>query len=382
MNILFLLHSYPKIGGIEMVTETVSRYLVKKHNVFYLARICDKNLSDKYKNCFYFPVRNGKGAIDYYNNLVERLNIDIVINQGPFLPYNSILNNKWRNKNVRIYSFLHFMPGFDFERIKTEWHSEKNPLKRQFKRIKTMLHLNSVQYNPEKIRKKYRLLCEYSNKVILLSDSYIDLFAKAYHQKDTSMLMSIPNPSKYECERHDILDIKKKTVLFVGRLEYESKRVDRLINIWNRITDKNGWTLKIVGDGPDREFLQQFASENNVSEIEFIGQKNDIRPYYEEASVVVLTSEFEGLSLCFIEAMQFGAIPLCFDVSLGNHEMIEEVSDLLLVPPFDMDKFVSVLSGLMKDDSMRMSLARKSLECGKKYLLDNIGKQWDALIES
>lgn len=380
MNILFLLHSYPKVGGIEMVTETISRYLVRNNNIFYLARVYDSSLSVSRKNCFYFPVRNGRTAVEFYNNLIDGLKIDVVINQGPFLPYNNIIYNKDRNRNVRVYSFLHFMPGFDFERVKTDWRSAKSPVKRFIKRTKAYLHLNSIQYNPEKLRRQYRQLCEYSEKVVLLSDAYIDLFAKAYRQTDTSMLVSIPNPSKYECEANDILSRKKKVVLFVGRLEFESKRVDRLLKIWASIPDKDGWTLKIVGDGPDREHLEDIVSAENISDIDFLGQKEDLRPYYEEASVVVLTSEFEGLSLCFIEGLQFGAIPVCFDVSLGNREMIGAVSPELLIKPFDMEAYAAELSKLMSDSNHRHSLAVRARECGSKYLLENIGRQWDSLI--
>ncbi|MDR2929267.1 MAG: hypothetical protein LBV41_13890 [Cytophagaceae bacterium] len=81
MNILFLLHSYPKVGGIEMVTQTISHYLRKKHKLFYLARISELSATADQTNCFYFPSKNKKIAVEYYNNLIAELAIDIVINQ-------------------------------------------------------------------------------------------------------------------------------------------------------------------------------------------------------------------------------------------------------------------------------------------------------------
>ena len=151
MNILFLLHSYPKIGGIEMVTQTISQYLKKKHNLYYLARIADNSVVMDQTNCFYFPSKSKKESIYYYNTLISKLQIDIVINQGPFLPFNNIISNPERNKNVRIFSFVHFAPGFEFERIKYVWMTEKKSIKRLYKQIKTKLGLNTLQYNPDKI---------------------------------------------------------------------------------------------------------------------------------------------------------------------------------------------------------------------------------------
>ena len=380
MNILFLLHSYPKIGGIEMVTQTISQYLKKKHNLYYLARIADNSVVMDQTNCFYFPSKSKKESIYYYNTLISKLQIDIVINQGPFLPFNNIISNPERNKNVRIFSFVHFAPGFEFERIKYVWMTEKKSIKRLYKQIKTKLGLNTLQYNPDKTRKKYRDLYNICNKTVVLSPAYIKTFKDIYKLNESSKLISIPNPTKYTCHDNNILSKKKKIVLFVGRLELESKRVDRLLSIWKSIENKDDWNLKIIGDGPHREELERMVRNDNIEQVTFLGQQNDIQPFYEEASIIVLTSTYEGLSLCFIEGIQYGAVPISFDVSYGNRELLKAITPDIIIEPFSLDTYSRKLTELMHDNIYRNTLSRNALQKSTEYLLENIGEKWDNLL--
>jgi glycosyltransferase involved in cell wall biosynthesis len=183
------------------------------------------------------------------------------------------------------------------------------------------------------------------------------------------------------CNAADILDRKKKVVLFAGRLELESKRVDRLLSIWKSIENKEGWLLKIAGDGPHREKLEQTASEENITDVLFMGSCDNIEPCYEEASIIVLTSTYEGLPLCFIERIQFGAVPVSFSVSQGIKDILEDISPDILIEPFDADKYAECLTKLMCNDSYRNSAAQKALEKSHEYKMESIGQQWDKLIE-
>ena len=93
MNILFF-YSNPfreSNGGIERVTNILTEGLVSKYNikVYYLCGKID-NLSEKQFESpaihhYYLPnygLFNDKENIEFFINLLEKENIDIVINQG------------------------------------------------------------------------------------------------------------------------------------------------------------------------------------------------------------------------------------------------------------------------------------------------------------
>ncbi len=381
MRILFLLHSFPKIGGIEMVTQTVSRHLCGRHELYYLARIADPALAADPRRCFYFPPKRERRDTEFFNDLVRRLGIDVVINQGPFLPFTPILDNPDRDPRVRVFTFDHFTPGHEFERIKWVWMSERRPLRRFFKRMKTAFGLNTLQYDPERYRKQYRRLYDLSERTVVLAPEYIAMFRDAYRLAETSKLMSLPNASRYTCDDPDVLCRKRRTVLFVGRLELESKRVDRLLAVWRSIPDKAGWTLKIAGDGPHRPELERMVRSEGIEAVEFLGAQSDLRHLYEEASVVALTSTYEGFSLCFIEGIQFGAIPLAFDVSPGNRSLLRPIAPELLVRPFDLEAYRAQLQRIMNDGTYRRTLAERALVAASDYSQERIGRLWDDLLE-
>jgi glycosyltransferase involved in cell wall biosynthesis len=61
----------------------------------------------------------------------------------------------------------------------------------------------------------------------------------------------------------------------------------------------------LVGDGPERPALERLASELGVK-VEFAGRVADVRPFFERARVVALTSDHEGLPNALLEAMAMG----------------------------------------------------------------------------
>ena len=63
-------------------------------------------------------------------------------------------------------------------------------------------------------------------------------------------------------------------------------------------------------------------AENDIKNIYFEGNKNPL-PYYQKASVFLMTSALEGWGLTITEAQQFGVVPVAFDSYPSLHEVIE-----------------------------------------------------------
>ena len=129
---------------------------------------------------------------------------------------------------------------------------------------------------------------------------------------DASRIHVIPNMQQ---PATDLCYDKRKEFLFVGRLSYADKRIDRLIDAWRMIYDKlPDWSLVIVGDGPDRKRLETLAE--GLPRLSFEGyQKPD--DYYRHASALCLVSEYEGFPLCLIEAQSHGVVPITMNSSEG-----------------------------------------------------------------
>jgi UDP-D-galactose:(glucosyl)LPS alpha-1,6-D-galactosyltransferase len=131
--------------------------------------------------------------------------------------------------------------------------------------------------------------------------------------------------------------------IYIGRLMYDGqKRVNDFINALSKV--KGNWKATIMGDGADKERLQVLAETLGVhNHIQWIGwQKN---PWSEitSASVLVLTSEFEGLGMVLLEAMSHGIACVSSDCKTGPMDIVKEGINGWFYPVKDIVKLTSIL---------------------------------------
>lgn len=130
--------------------------------------------------------------------------------------------------------------------------------------------------------------------------------------------------------------LDSKIVLTIGRLNL-MKGFDLLIESW-RIVSKEypDWKLKIVGEGDDRERLEdlivRYALSNSV---EILCPTKNILSLYLDASLYVLPSRYEPFGLVMIEAKSCGLPIVAFDCLFGPKNIIRDHIDGLLVKAED-----------------------------------------------
>lgn len=169
---------------------------------------------------------------------------------------------------------------------------------------------------------------------------------------------------------------KKKQVIYVGRLSFPDKRVDRLIEVWRMVCDKvSGWELLIVGDGEERQNLEQAAA--GMTNVRFIGAVSNMQPYYDDAAVLCLTSASESWGFVLTEAQTNGVIPIAFDCSAGVHHLLAPSgTNGILVPDGDVDSYVRELTDLLNDDEKRRRMQRNVIEKARNYSMEQVGQKW------
>ena len=124
-------------------------------------------------------------------------------------------------------------------------------------------------------------------------------------------------------------------VVTVARLSPE-KNIADLLRAAAIITAKDAnFRLRIAGDGPCRAELTRLADELKLGPaVEFLGEVRDIPALLAEASLFVLPSKSEGISLTLLEAMARG-LPVVATRVGGNPEVVDHCRTGLLVPSQD-----------------------------------------------
>lgn len=134
----------------------------------------------------------------------------------------------------------------------------------------------------------------------------------------------------------------KKLFVFVGRLDDSSKKLSRLINLGKQIKNIEIW---IVGDGPDKEkYFQEVEKYNLKSKVKFLGRKENPYPYMKKADYIILTSDYEGFPVIYLESIVLDkriitTIPVSDDeidikkyadiISKDKDRMVIEVSEII-----------------------------------------------------
>ncbi len=190
----------------------------------------------------------------------------------------------------------------------------------------------------------------------------------------------ISNASAFPVQGADSLAQKKKVVLAVGRLTYQ-KAFDRLLHIWAAIDDKKGWELRIIGDGEDRDKLQKIVDDHVLADtVSLLPAAKNIDIEYANASILAMTSHYEGLPLVLIESKSFGLPAVAFDCKTGPREIINEGVDGFLVLDGDMEAYKDKLVYLMNSDDARRNMQLAALSAAERYSPEIIVKQWMRLI--
>lgn len=190
-----------------------------------------------------------------------------------------------------------------------------------------------------------------------------------------------------ENPEHPIADVsyeKEDIIIFCGRLENWSKRIDRLLRIWAAVQHQlPTWRFIIVGNGPAHKMLSEMAKELKLERISFEGRQKDVARYYRKASIVCLTSETEGWPLALTEAQAHGCIGIAFGSTSGIKDILSPHEECgFIIPPFDEKAYADTLIHIVAlSEEEKEHIRRKSVEKRLQYAPSIIAKKWEELFD-
>lgn len=132
-------------------------------------------------------------------------------------------------------------------------------------------------------------------------------------------------------------------ILGVGRL-VPQKRWDRLIEAMPRLRDRDV-KLLLLGEGEERAALDRLVERSGLAgRVLMPGHVPDPLPAIARASVVALTSEFEGVPGVLREAIELGTPAVATNSSIAIPELIDSSERGSIVPPGDRARLVGALN--------------------------------------
>lgn len=391
MNILFFsfYENCPNIGGIERVTDILAKEFSNNHGLkcynIYEVSVDEDLPRTQFEKSFYIPQADAKR----YAEIITKYQIDVIINQERHQHcktlHQGILLSGQKCMNIYCCHNTPLMPSkssIKFSRFLSEFKSERN--------VRSALKLIAFpfyrQYILNMVRRYLSDAYNLSDKNVLLSNEFKKLWLKearipASTEELQCKITAIGNPLTFDCFANDSdIEQKEKRVVIVCRLNNSQKRIDLALKIWRLIENDHqfdDWCLDIVGDGKDRQSLEQFATKH-LSRVKFHGRQDPIR-FYKRSAIFMMTSKHEGWGMTLAEASQLGCVPVVFDSFPSVHDIVVDSVNGFLIRKNDIKAFVKKLKILMLDRTTREKIATNAVRMSKRFTISEVYNKWNSL---
>ncbi len=200
-------------------------------------------------------------------------------------------------------------------------------------------YMNFYENNVMAYRKFFRDLKIFDfKKIIFVSDLDKKVFGMQFPEfKDKSYVCNnlIDYDRILKLADEEVNDFEKKelpTFINIGRHDEKQKKLSRIIGATIKL-NKEGYKFRVVFVGKGTATSKYKEMAKNIDNIEFLGSKKNPYPYLKNSDAFIMSSEFEGYPVVFVESQILGKPIITTDVSDskkdidGKYGLVIEKSD-------------------------------------------------------
>jgi glycosyltransferase involved in cell wall biosynthesis len=149
--------------------------------------------------------------------------------------------------------------------------------------------------------------------------------------------------------------LNNKLLIYMGRLSYE-KSIDQILLAFKiSLQDIKNLKLLLVGDGPEKKFLEKLAKNLGLEEkVLFLGFRynNELVKILQAGDIFLTMSKSENMPLSVLEALATG-LPVIAPDALGLPEIVINGYNGFLVTPDDYKGMSQKIIELIKNEKLR-----------------------------
>lgn len=181
-------------------------------------------------------------------------------------------------------------------------------------------------------------------------------------------------------------DFNKRSILFLGRIEVDQKGIDLLINVFEKISKKLEYKVKlyIAGSGTQSELnkmnylVSKSQYKNNIVILGRVtGKKKEL--LLKKSKIVIVPSRFETFSMTTLEAFSFGLPVVAFDIDGLSWA---PKSAIVRCTKFDLEKMADSVVEVIINEKKYKSMSISGKNYAKKYDWYTISKKYEEIIKS
>lgn len=332
-KILFSAYSLD-VGGIETALVTLLKYLVNDYDITLVLEkkqgVFLEDLPKEIKVITYTPSSLKFKLIRKVINFVKQLSFKLKYkNKFDFsadfatysMPASFVARTASKNNAIWIHNnYMNFYDN-DINQYRKFFKSLKV---QEFKKIVFVSNLDKkvfIAQFPELIKSTYvcNNLIDYK-KIQKLADEKIPnedlkkIFGEDYPNINLNKI------SKKDAEKQSKKEINAETkvpiFLNVGRHDEKQKKISRILDATEKL-NKNGFKFKVllVGKGTNTKDYEEIIKEKKLNNVILLGAKKNPYPYFKISDSFLLSSQFEGYPVVFVESEILGLPIITTNVS-------------------------------------------------------------------
>ena len=372
MKKILVIHTkYKNIGGEDVAVKSEINLLKKYYEVEVLY------LQNNYKNILSLIF-----SFLFNSNLNSNKELKKVIKV--FKPDFAYIHNTWFKASLGIFKILEknnihiILKLHNFRYFCTNTYFTKKHLNNNYCQACGMNEIKSGflnKYFRESLlksifmirfgKKYYKILKTQNLKIIVLTQFHINFLENlAFDQ--SKIYKSLNFIDLYD--RETITEVGNNSIVYAGRIK-NKKGVENLIESFLK-SNLNTFTLKIIGDGPDFNFLSE-KYKSSPKKIIFYGQKTNkevLNEIQKSKAVVTATRLYEGQPTLLCEASSLG-IPSIFPNTGGINEFFPPDYSLKF-EQFNYSDLIQKLN-LLDDIQLITDIGQQN----KKYLINLLNEK-------
>ena len=188
-------------------------------------------------------------------------------------------------------------------------------------------------------------------------------------------------PEHADCSRETYAPKGEKILMHASNFR-PVKRVGDVVRIFAKVQEQMPAKLILIGDGPERIFIQQLVKDLKLGgHVYFLGEQDYLEPLFFCADVFLLPSEQESFGLTALEAMACGVPVICAETG-GLPEVISHGETGFLFPVGEIKKMAESAVDLLRDperhELFRSHARKRASQC---FNADQIIPQYEAYYE-
>jgi N-acetyl-alpha-D-glucosaminyl L-malate synthase BshA len=156
------------------------------------------------------------------------------------------------------------------------------------------------------------------------------------------------------------------------------KRVNDVIEIFDRVRKKIPARLLLIGDGPDRSVAEWSAVQKGIhDDVLFLGKQDQIYEKLSIADIMLLPSELESFGLAALEAMACEVVPISTRAG-GIPEVVDHGTSGYLADVGDVETMARYAIELLSDENRLRDMGKRARAVAmERFCSTKIVKQYE-----